>query len=55
MVSHNHVIAERRGGAVAISEKNHLIVMRSRKRARQGKEVAELLRIVKQSMKRWEQ
>ncbi len=35
--------------------KNHPIVMGSRKRAKQRKEVAELLRIVEQSMQHWKQ
>lgn len=35
--------------------KNHPIVMGSSKRAKQRKEVAELLRIVKQSMQHWKQ
>jgi hypothetical protein len=40
--------------AVKYYQKNHPIVQRSRKRAKQRKEVAELLAIVKQSMGEWE-
>jgi len=46
--------ARARAAQLKYYRKNHPIVQRSRKRAKQRKEVAEILRVVKHSMGQWE-